>query len=398
MKDRFLVDNYAGQIGKGTLFGLNRLSENLHNFYDKYGSNGYILKCDITKFFYSINHDAMKEKIRENFSDKDIQWICDKFIDSVDGDGLPLGNQSSQVFALIYLNGLAGFKAETDKADADAAIAGELQRTIRLQEVAEQQGRVKVVEQEQANLAAVKEKEVIATRAEAEKQKRQIEAEADANVRKVSADATVEVAEKEASATKITAEATAEKTRKEGTAVADVTKQKGIAEAEVIRQRGLAEAEVEKQKLMAQAEGERALAEARASNEKVNFEIEKLKIENEAKITIATKTAEIMANIGQNAEFVNIGGGNTSGGTGNVLIDTLASVPTLMKKLNAENQALNGQSFNDEIRGLVSSIAEPVKGLLATTTNTTVNGVEDENVNSDSVKVSPETSVEVETE
>lgn len=244
----------------------------------------------------------------------------------------------------------------------------------------------------------MKEKEVIATRAEAEKQKRQIEAEADANVRKVSADATVEVAEKEASATKITAEATAEKTRKEGIAVADVTKQKGIAEAEVIRQRGLAEAEVEKQKLMAQAEGERALAEARASNEKVNFEIEKLKIENEAKITIATKTAEIMANIGQNAEFVNIGGGNTSSGTGNVLIDTLASVPALMKKLNTENQALNGQSFNDEIRGLVSSIAEPVKGLLATTTNTTVNGVKDENVNSDGVKVLPETSVEDGTE
>ena len=234
---------------------------------------------------------------------------------------------------------IAEFKAETDKADADAAIAGELQRTIRQQEVAQQQGRIKVVEQEQANLAALKEKEVIATRAEAEKQKNQIEAEADANVRKISADASVQVAEKEANATKITAEATAEKTRKEGTAVADVTKQKGIAE--VIRQRGLAEAEVEKQKLMAQAEGERALAEARASNEKVNFEIEKLKIENEAKITIATKTAEIMANIGQNAEFVNIGGGNTESGTGNVLIDTLASVPTLMKKLNAENQALN---------------------------------------------------------
>lgn len=121
---------------------------------------------------------------------------------------------------------------------------------------------------------------------------------------------------------------------------------------------------------MAQAEGERALAEARASNEKVNFEIEKLKIENEARITIATKTAEIMANIGQNAEFVNIGGGDTSkGGTGNVLIDTLASVPALMKKLDVENQALNGKSFNDEIRGLVSSLAEPVKGLLSSTTN-----------------------------
>ncbi len=272
---------------------------------------------------------------------------------------------------------IAGFKAETDKADADAAIAGELQHTIRQQEVAEQQGRIKVVQQEQANLAAIKEKEVIKTRAEAEKQKNQIEAEAQANVRMISADASVRVAEKEANAIKITAEATADKTRKEGTAVADVTKQKGIADAEVIRQRGLAEAEVEKQKLMAKAEGERALAEARASNEKVNFEIEKIRIETEAKITIATKTAEIMANIGKNAEFVNIGGsGPNSGSTGNVLIDTLSSVPELMKKLDVENQALNGRSYNDELRNLVASIAEPAKGLLSNTTNTTISQCE----------------------
>ena len=283
---------------------------------------------------------------------------------------------------------IAVFKAETDKANADAAIAGELQSTIRRQEVAAQQGRIKVIEQEQSNLAAIKEKEVIATKAEAEKQKNQIEAEAQANVRRISADASVQVAEREANAIKITADAVADKTRKEGTAVADVTKQKGIAEAdvtkqkglaeaEVIRQRGLAEAEVEKQKLMAKAEGERALAEARASNEKVNFEIEKIKIETEAKITIATKTAEIMASLGKNAEFVNIGGsGPSAGGTGNVLIDTLSSVPELMKKLDVENQALNGQSFNDELRNLVSSIAEPAKGLLANSSSTTINQCE----------------------
>lgn len=147
----------------------------------------------------------------------------------------------------------------------------------------------------------------------------------------------------------------------------------GVAEAEVIRQRGIAEAEVEKQKLMAQAEGERALAEARASNDKVNFEIEKIKIENEARITIATKTAEIMAEVGKNAEFVNIGNGTTANGTGNVLIDTLSSIPGLMKTLDTENQALNGKSFNEEVKNLVSSIAEPVKGLLSTNTTNNIN-------------------------
>lgn len=112
LNKEFIVDNYAGQINKGTLFGLSRLSENLLDYYSEHGCNGYILKCDITKFFYSINHDVMKNLIRGLFSDEDIQWICDLFIDSIDGDGLPLGNQSSQVFALIYLNGLDHFITE----------------------------------------------------------------------------------------------------------------------------------------------------------------------------------------------------------------------------------------------------------------------------------------------
>jgi uncharacterized membrane protein YqiK len=143
----------------------------------------------------------------------------------------------------------------------------------------------------------------------------------------------------------------------------------------------MAEAEIEKQKLLAQAEGEEALAKARASEDKVNFEIEKLKIENDAKITIATKTAEIMANIGQNAEFVNIGGnggvGTVGGGTGNVLLDTLSAVPALMKTLNAENNALNGRPINDELEGLVTSVVKPIKGLLSTSETTNITTSED---------------------
>lgn len=106
MEQVFIEDNYAGRIGKGTLFGLNRLSEHLQNFYSEFGCNGYILKCDITKFFYSINHDIMKQELRKYVTDDGILWVCDLFIDSTDGLGLPLGNQLSQVFALIYLNGL----------------------------------------------------------------------------------------------------------------------------------------------------------------------------------------------------------------------------------------------------------------------------------------------------
>lgn len=297
---------------------------------------------------------------------------------------------------------MAEFKVETDKAKADADVAGELQRTIRQQEIAEQQGRVEVVRQEQANLAAIKKKEVIVTEAQAAKERDMIAADAEANVQKIHADAQVQIAEKNATAVKIEADANAVKVTREGQAAADVVKAQGTAEAEmkklngsteaeIIRQKGiaaaeakkaemlaeaegkkaslLAEAEGERQKLLAQAEGEQKLAEARASNDKVNFEIEKIKLEQQARITVATKTAEIMAEIGKNAEFVNIGGAASGNGalnspTGNVLLDTMAGVPALMKMLDTENKALNDKPFTDELRGLVESLVGPAKGLL----------------------------------
>lgn len=106
LKDVFIQDNYAGQTGKGTLFGLDRLSQNMFDFYDECGCDGYILKCDISKFFYSIDHEILKGIIARYFPDEDIQWICERLIDSTDNPGLPLGNQCSQVFALMYLSDL----------------------------------------------------------------------------------------------------------------------------------------------------------------------------------------------------------------------------------------------------------------------------------------------------
>ena len=103
----FIYDNCAGQKGKGTLFGLDRLSQQMQQFYRKYGMNGYILKCDITKFFYNIAHDQLKDIVNYHFGhDPDICWLCNLFIDSTPGKGIPLGNQINQGFALLYLDGM----------------------------------------------------------------------------------------------------------------------------------------------------------------------------------------------------------------------------------------------------------------------------------------------------
>ena len=103
----FIEDNCAGQKGKGTLFGLDRLSAQMKAFYKMYGFNGYILKCDITKFFYNISHPQLKEMVNRYFGyDKDICWLVNLFIDSTDGKGIPLGNQINQGLALLYLDGM----------------------------------------------------------------------------------------------------------------------------------------------------------------------------------------------------------------------------------------------------------------------------------------------------
>ena len=113
---RLIYDNCACRKEKGTTFAIKRLHKFLRTEYFKNQNNKiYFLKCDIRKYFPSINHDIllrMLEKI--NFSD-DEMWIIRKIIKEQPDNatrGLPLGNQSSQWFALFYLNKLDHFIKE----------------------------------------------------------------------------------------------------------------------------------------------------------------------------------------------------------------------------------------------------------------------------------------------
>jgi hypothetical protein len=109
----FITDNYASQVGKGTHYGLDRLRDFLRRFYRKNGIDGWILKADISKYFYSIRHDVLKSLIRKKIRDPDVLWLVDMIIDSTEGNiGIPIGNQSSQLFALLYLNNLDHFVKE----------------------------------------------------------------------------------------------------------------------------------------------------------------------------------------------------------------------------------------------------------------------------------------------
>lgn len=99
-----IQENVASIKGRGTREGLRLEREYIRKCNIKY-KDYYILKCDISKFFASIDHDRLKEKISRRIKDKDALNIVYKIIDSEE-QGLGIGNMTSQVLAVFYLNDL----------------------------------------------------------------------------------------------------------------------------------------------------------------------------------------------------------------------------------------------------------------------------------------------------
>lgn len=115
---RLIYDNCACRIGKGNHFALDRLSCFMKQHYKNYGANGYVLKCDIKKYFSSIHHQVLKNQLEKIIPDKNILKLLFNIIDSYEHStnrGLPMGNQTSQIFALFYLNSIDRFIKENLK-------------------------------------------------------------------------------------------------------------------------------------------------------------------------------------------------------------------------------------------------------------------------------------------
>lgn len=98
-----LIDaNVASRKNMGTSKGLSLALEFHRKCKVKY-KDYYILKCDISKFFASINHDILKEKLKRRVKDKDALKIVFDIIDS-NTKGLFIGSMTSQILAVFYLN------------------------------------------------------------------------------------------------------------------------------------------------------------------------------------------------------------------------------------------------------------------------------------------------------
>ncbi|MFC2171664.1 reverse transcriptase domain-containing protein [Acidobacteriota bacterium] len=115
----FIHDTYACRKGKGTHVALRRAEAFIR-------ASAYVLQCDIVRFFPSIDHEILYERIARKIGDPKVLRLCRLIIDSavesastfeyLPGDnlfspvsrraGLPIGNLTSQVWANVYLDAL----------------------------------------------------------------------------------------------------------------------------------------------------------------------------------------------------------------------------------------------------------------------------------------------------
>lgn len=112
----FIRDNYSSQKGKGTHDGLARLKLQMVTYYRRYGTaEGWVVKADIRHFFASIDHRRLKRALKRLFIrrglDMELYDLLCIYIDA--SDGLPLGYQTSQLLALMYLDEFDHWVKET---------------------------------------------------------------------------------------------------------------------------------------------------------------------------------------------------------------------------------------------------------------------------------------------
>lgn len=99
---------YSAREQRGTHRSVKKLYQSLQKETHNWRQEVWVLKCDIRKFFDSIQHSILFEKIQQEYDfDKDTRELIDLLVysfENIKGKGLPLGNVTSQLFANIYLS------------------------------------------------------------------------------------------------------------------------------------------------------------------------------------------------------------------------------------------------------------------------------------------------------
>lgn len=106
---KFIFDSYSCRLRKGTHKALYRFRKLARKISRNDTRTCWVLKCDIRKFFASVDHKILLTILEKYISDKEILWLLTRVIESFKTDdvnnvGLPLGNLTSQLLVNIYMN------------------------------------------------------------------------------------------------------------------------------------------------------------------------------------------------------------------------------------------------------------------------------------------------------
>ena len=109
----FIADSYSCRKDKGTHRAMDRFQAFAYKVSKNNTRTAWVLKCDIRKFFASIDQKVLMSILREYVFDDDILVLIERVVESFSstekGKGLPLGNLTSQLLVNIYMNELDQF-------------------------------------------------------------------------------------------------------------------------------------------------------------------------------------------------------------------------------------------------------------------------------------------------
>jgi retron-type reverse transcriptase len=108
----FITESFSCRINKGTHKGVEHVKKILRKISKNYTKTCFVLKCDIKKFFDSVDHRILLNILDKSIKDEDTMWLLKEIVGSFISErttlfnccGIPIGNLTSQLFANVYMN------------------------------------------------------------------------------------------------------------------------------------------------------------------------------------------------------------------------------------------------------------------------------------------------------
>ena len=108
----FIANSFSCRVGKGAHKGVDALRNMIRKESENNTKQCYVLKCDVQKFFDSIDHNILLSILKRKIKDPDTMWLVENIVlsyisgksDIFHKRGVPIGNLTSQLFANVYMN------------------------------------------------------------------------------------------------------------------------------------------------------------------------------------------------------------------------------------------------------------------------------------------------------